>query len=288
MSELDPRLNVFRPDLADIRLRGKVSASHFVSGKAARVQEPVMDLRSGPSPEAALDAQLLRGERVSVFEDREGWAWVQAERDGYVGYAPANALAPNGPEPTHRVIVPRTFAYREPDMKRPMVCALSIGSDVKVVGFAETRGSRFASLDDGTHVFAPHLAPVENCFAPDYVDVAVSLAGTPYLWGGSSAFGLDCSGLVQLCMRLCGRTVLRDTDMQARSIGTVIEPGSRHELLRRGDLVFWKGHVAIMLGGDEIIHASGASMMVVREQLDVALQRIGALYGPPTICRRPE
>lgn len=287
MRALDPRLNVFRPDLADEQLKGKVSATRFVEGEIMRVSAPVMDLRHAPSPEAALDAQLLRGELVSVFEDREGWAWVQAKRDNYVGYAPASALSPEGENPTHSVVVPRTFAYREPDMKRPMVCGLSIGSQVTVAGYSETRGSRFAALDDGTHVFAPHLAAIGDTPDGDYVDVALCLLETPYLWGGSSAFGLDCSGLIQLSMRLCGRTILRDTDMQAVSVGTEIDPGRNHEYLKRGDLVFWTGHVAIMLDDKEIIHASGASMLVEREPLKFALDRIGAHYGPPIAFRRP-
>jgi cell wall-associated NlpC family hydrolase len=287
VSELDPRLNVFRGDLADARLRGKIEALEFAEGKLARVGDPVLDLRNSPSPEASLDAQLLRGEDVRVFEDREGWAWVQALRDGYVGYAPANALLDGGRKPTHRVIVPRTFSYREPDMKKPMVHALSIGSEVCVTGYQETRGSRFAAIDDGTHIYELHLAPITDSAFEHYVDAALLLVGTPYLWGGTSAFGLDCSGLVQLAMRLGGRTVLRDTDMQARSIGEPFDPGENHEFMKRGDLVFWKGHVAIMLDRMEIVHASGSSMTVMRETLDQALRRIGPLYGPPTVFRRP-
>lgn len=287
MKELDPRLNVFRKDLADKRLEGQVVAARYVEGRRACVTTPVLDLRQSPSPEAVTDSQLLRGEIVSVFEDHEGWAWVQAERDGYVGYASANDVSPEGRTVTHRIIVPRTFAYCEPDVKRPAVCALSIGSDVTVTGQTETRGTLFCALDDGTYVFAPHLAAIELSSAQDFVAVAETLLGTPYLWGGTSAFGLDCSGLVQLAMRLCGRTVLRDTDMQSASIGTAIDPGPRYEKLRRGDLVFWKGHVAAMLDGQQLIHASGASMLVTSEPLIDAISRIGAIYGPPTVCRRP-
>jgi cell wall-associated NlpC family hydrolase len=229
----------------------------------------------------------LRGEIVSIFEDHEGWVWVQAERDGYVGYASASGLSPAWQKRTHRIIVPRTFAYREPDVKCPTVCSLSVGSDVTVVGQTETRGAPFYALDDGTHIFARHLAAIERSKAEDHVAVARSMLGTPYLWGGTSAFGLDCSGLVQLALRMCGISVARDTDMQATSIGTEIDPGPRYEKLRRGDLIFWKGHVAIMLDVSQLVHASGTSMLVTCEPLEETVARIGALYGPPTVCRRP-
>lgn len=286
MTTLDRRLNAFRPDLADVGLRGQVEAAAYVEGVAARVVSPVADLRSRPSPEAGLDSQLIAGDEVHVFEDHEGWAWVQAVRDGYVGYAPSSALAVDAPAPTHRVRVPRSFVYREPDMKRPMVTAQSIGAGVAVIGEAETRGTVYALLGNGTAMVADHLEPISATHG-DFVTIAERLDGTPYLWGGASAFGIDCSGLVQLAMRLWGRTVLRDTDMQASSIGTPLSVGDDLSGLKRGDLVFWKGHVAIMRDSDTIIHANGGTMMVNSEPLAEAVERIAKLYGRPTGFRRP-
>ncbi len=286
MTPLDRRLNVFRADLANARLKGQVEAASYAEGRPARVIAPVADLRSRPSPDAGLDSQILAGDDVLIFEDHEGWAWVQAVRDGYVGYAPSAALAVDAPAPTHRVRVPRSFLYREPDMKRPMVMAQSIGAAVAVTGEVETRGTAYALLADGSAMVADHLEPV-SATGSDFVSIAESLERTPYLWGGASAFGIDCSGLVQLAMRLCGTMVLRDTDMQAASIGTALTVGEDLSGLRRGDLVFWKGHVAIMRDSETIIHANGRTMMVNSEPLAEAVERIARLYGRPTGFRRP-
>lgn len=285
MTKLDRRLNAFRPDLADTRLKGQVEATSFAEGRPARVIAPVADLRSRASPDAGLDSQLIAGDEVMIFEDHEGWAWVQAVRDGYVGYAPSWAIATDAPAPTHRVRVPRSFVYREPDMKRPMVMAHSIGAAIAVTGEAETRGTIYALLGDGSAMVADHLEPISATHG-DFVSITETLDGTPYLWGGASAFGIDCSGLVQLALRLCGQTVLRDTDMQAASIGTPLMVADDLSGLRRGDLVFWKGHVAIMRDDDTIIHANGRTMMVNSEPLAEAVERIAPLYGRPTGFRR--
>lgn len=283
---LDRRVNAFRPDLADIRLQGRVEAARFTAGRRARVAAPVLDLRSAPSADAGLDSQLLLGDEVTVFDEADGFAWVQAARDSYVGYVPAAGLAPEGPAPGHVVAVPRTFLYREPDMKRPAIAALSIGSRLTVTGTTTTRGTDYAVLETGEAVVAAHLRPA-GAAADDYVAVAETLERTPYLWGGASGFGVDCSGLVQLGLRMAGRQAPRDTDMQAASLGRPLAFGDDLEGLERGDLVFWKGHVAIMLDGEAIIHASGHAMMVVREPLREAVGRIARLYGRPTGFRRP-
>jgi len=283
MAGLDRRLNAFRPDLADRRLEGQVEAPRFTDGHKAQVCVPVLDMRNAPDANAGLDTQLLLGAVVSVFDEKDGFAWVQSKADGYVGYVPASGLATPGGAATHIIAVPRSFLYAEADMKRPMRASLSLGNQLVITGTAETRGSIYSLLENGEAVMSQHLRPADETVA-DYVAVAEMLERTPYLWGGKSAFGIDCSGLVQLCLRMAGRSAPRDTDMQAALLGEALPDG---ESLQRGDLVFWKGHVAIMLDKDEVIHASGHAMMVVRERLEDAIARIEPFYGRPTGFRRP-
>lgn len=284
---LDRRLNAFRADLADARLKGQVEALNFSQGRLARVAAAVADVRREPSGSSGLDTQLLFGDAVRVFEEGDGWTWIQAERDGYVGYVNAAALGTAAGEATHVVSSPRTFLYPGPDLKLPRAGELSMGSVVEVAGFEERRGTRYAVLASGQAMIAGHIWPAGD-YAPDYVAIAETLLFTPYLWGGATAFGIDCSGLVQLSMRMAGRQVLRDSDMQAGTVGEAIEPGEGSSALRRGDLVFWKGHAGIMADGETLLHANGHTMMVSREPLRQAIDRIGYLYGGPTGFRRPQ
>ncbi|TPN55961.1 MULTISPECIES: NlpC/P60 family protein [unclassified Mesorhizobium] len=286
MTARDARLHAFRSDLADARLKGEVTADRFVAGRPARITASVADLRKAPRPDAGINTQLLFGDDVLVFEDREGWAWVQAERDGYVGYIADMMLGGRDRAPTHIVSVPRTFLYPGPDLRFPIAGQLSMGSTVTVAGAAETRGTHYAVLPSGEAVISGHLRPIGER-ASDYVSVAEMFLGTPYLWGGVSGFGIDCSGLVQLAMRMVGKNVLRDSDMQAASIGEPLDSGADFSELRRGDLVFWKGHVAVMTDAGTMIHANGHTMLVSREGLKDAIARIGYLYGGPTGFRRP-
>lgn len=287
MTTLDRRINAYRPDLADLRLEGEVQAARYVVGQAARIAVPVADLHAAPDVKTGLSTQLLLGAAVTVFDEADGWAWIQAVRDGYVGYLPASDLQTSGLPATHRVRAPRTFVYSEPDLRSPRNAVLSLGSEVTVTGHAETRGTLYAILASNEAVIASHLCHREAC-ATDYVAVAETLINTPYLWGGSSAFGIDCSGLVQLSMQMAGIAVLRDSDMQAGTIGTAIDPGIGYAGLRRGDLVFWKGHVGIMTGPGALLHATGHTMLVSAERLDDAVARVAHLYGSaPTGFRRP-
>jgi len=280
--QLDPRLNAFRPDLADSRLENRVKAGTFVEGVRQRIAEPVVDMRMEPRVDSAIATQLLCGQDVLVFERSEGFAWVQALDDGYVGYIRDVALEGAGGALTHQVTVPRTFVYPAADLRFPPVAALSLGSRLAIAGQVQTRGTDYALLENGSAVIRAHITEIDKK-AADYVSVAESLLRTPYLWGGASAFGIDCSGLVQLSLHMAGKTVLRDSDMQAATIGKQLKA---KDDLRRGDLVFWKGHVAIMTDSENIIHANGASMDVRLEPLRAAIARISALYGEPTVLRR--
>jgi cell wall-associated NlpC family hydrolase len=179
--------------------------------------------------------------------------------------------------------VQRTFLYPEPELRKPHLGVLSMGSRVRIVGEAETRGNHYAVLESGTAVFARHVQPISALDGMDYVEIAARFLETPYLWGGRSGFGIDCSGLVQLALQMTGRSAPRDTDMQAAGLGVPID---RSEL-RRGDLVFWKGHVAVMQDAETILHANGHTMTVARENFEAAVKRIGWLYDQPTGYRRP-
>ncbi len=286
MSMLDRRLNAYRPDLADERLSGKVEASRFTAGTQMQVSASVLDLRAEPRPDSGPQTQIIFGDMVRVFEEQDGWSWVQAERDGYTGYVSAASLEMPGADATHMVIVPRTFIYPGSDLRFPHTKALSLGSRVRIAGSAETRGTQYALLENGEALIATHLAPLDQ-HAADYVAVAETLLHTPYLWGGTSGFGIDCSGIVQLSMWVSGRKVLRDSDMQQNTLGEIIEPDADYSNLKRGDLVFWKGHVAICAAADMLIHASGHTMTVTMEPLHDAIKRIAYLYDLPTLIRRP-
>jgi cell wall-associated NlpC family hydrolase len=283
MTMLDRRLHAYRPDLAEASLEGKVEALRFVSGTPARIAVPVAPLRPQPDLSKGIDTELLFGEDVVVFDRADGWCWVKASSDGYVGYLPEAMLSEGQAQPTHVVTVQRTFLYPEPELRKPHRSVLSMGSRVRVAGEAEARGNHYVVLEDGTAIFAKHVQPISAGRDDDYVEIASRFMNAPYLWGGRSGLGIDCSGLVQLALQMTGGSAPRDTDMQAAGLGKVID---RSEL-RRGDLVFWKGHVAIMEDPETIIHANGHTMTVARENFEDAVKRIGWLYDQPTGYRRP-
>lgn len=282
--QLDKRLHAYRSDRADIALKGRVQAAEYVSGTPAVVARPVTDLKVAPQESAEAGSQLLLGETVTIFDRADGWCWVQADRDRYVGYVPEAGLSGITGSATHIVTVPRTFIYSTADLRSPAKTACSMGSRLTISDMTETRGTAYARMPDGSALIAAHLHPLGFQF-DDYVSVASMFMETPYLWAGKSAFGFDCSGLVQLAMLMCGQSVSRDSDMQAASLGVPVETGA--DTLQRGDLVFWSGHVGIIENPGTMIHASGHAMRVVREKLSDAIDRIAHLYGMPTAYRRP-
>lgn len=277
----DPRLTPARPDLAAEHLRGRVEAAAFAAPRAMRVVAALAPLRREPRPDAPLDTEALAGEAVAVYERHEGWAWGQLERDGYVGYLPEQALAEAAPAPTHVVTALSSFVYPGASIKLPPLACLTLGAQVAVVGEAK----EFLVLADGGHVFAAHLAGLGAAEA-DFVAVAERFRGAPYLWGGKSVRGIDCSGLVQTSLAAAGITAPRDTHMQEAALGHGLDP-ARPELFARGDLVFWKGHVGILSDARTLLHANAHTMSVFSEHLAEACARIQAKsHGAVTSVRR--
>jgi cell wall-associated NlpC family hydrolase len=276
MTKLDPRLTPARPDLAAAHLRGLVTAADYVEGRAMQVVIGIADLQHEPSHYAPLDTQALFGENVTLYEDQEGWGWVQLARDGYVGYIAMAALAEGHTEPTHRVAVNRTFVYQCPDLKMPARRASPLGAAVCV---RATQGA-FAQIGDNAFVFADHLKPYEER-EKDFVTVAERFLHAPYLWGGKTSLGIDCSGLVQIALDAAGIAAPRDTDLQEKAIGAPLAFDADLTGLRRGDVVFWRGHVGIMRDETTLIHANAYHMLVASEPLRTARDRILAKTSQP-------
>ena len=272
---LDPRRHVYRADLAAEQLRGRVEAERYVAGERRQVSAESLPLRREPRFDGRLDTEALHGETVTVYAEDEGWAWVQVDHDGYVGYMPSEGLVAATVTPTHRVSALRTYVFPEPDAKVPPLAMLSLNARIAV---AEDDG-RYVRLAHGGFVYARHVAPLGD-HVGDLVAVAERFLGTPYLWGGRTSVGLDCSGLVQLAAAAAGHSVPRDADMQAAEAG---EPLDWREggALCRGDLVFWEGHVGIMTSPQDLIHANAHHMAVEMEPLRQAADRIEAAAGFP-------
>ena len=225
----------------------------------ATVAVPVADLLD--APQGKRDRQLLLGDAVTVLARRDGIAHVRADKDGYHGFLPALALGAAS-SPTHRVAALATHAYAAPDIKSPDLMTLSFGASVTALG--ET--AKFIETAQG-HIPKQHLKPVDSREG-DPAAVALLFVGTPYLWGGNSRLGIDCSGLVQAALLACGIACPGDSDLQARAFVPVTGPR------RRGDLLFWKGHVAMALDDARLIHANAHHMATVIEPADAALARI--------------
>ncbi len=265
----DPRRNVYRDDLAAKELEGVVRAGKFVEGELNQIVAPSAGIRTKPHKQAPLASEALFGEKVRVFEKTSEWSWGQLQRDGYVGYLETADLSHELTDFTHRVSVLRTFVFSLPDIKSRPVFALSLNSKIK----ATDEEQKFVRIGKSGFIYRRHLSLAGEA-ERDYVSVADKFCGTPYLWGGSQFLGIDCSGLVQMSMLAAGLKAPRDSDMQEEELGFILKGAGVRQSLKRGDLIFWRGHVGIMCNSEDITHANAFHMMTITEPLDQAIQRI--------------
>jgi cell wall-associated NlpC family hydrolase len=266
----DPRLTPARPEVAAKYLEGEVTAARFVEGEVFEVLEAIAPLRRAAAMDAELMTQALKGERVTIYDKNdEGWAWGQLGSDGYVGWLPESTLSRQLSSPTHKVTALWTFAFAGPSIKTPPTHSLPMGAAMAI-----REEGPFAVIDGGYYVPRQHLAPLD-ARVPDFVAVAERFVGVPYLWGGKSAFGIDCSGLVQMSLTASGTGCPRDSDMQCDGLGRELSAAEAKHL-QRGDLIFWNGHVAIVRDAETIVHANAHHMATVIEKTKDAIARIKA------------
>jgi cell wall-associated NlpC family hydrolase len=277
----DPRLTPARPDLAAKYLEGKVKATRFVAGEEFEIIDAIAPLRREPSSDAELSTQALKGERVTIYDrNGEGWAWGQLNSDGYVGWLPDCGLAKPFGASTHKVTALSTFAFPGPSIRLAPTGTVPLGAKLAVRG----DDGAFAVTHEGWYVPQQHLGALgvnEN----DFVAVAERFAGAPYLWGGKTTLGIDCSGLVQIALNAAGIGCPRDSDMQEQALGRTLSQ-SESKRLQRGDLIFWEGHVAIVCDAETIVHANAHHMATAVENTRAAIARIKAAGSEITSIKR--
>lgn len=273
---MDARVTPARSDIAAAHLRGKVVAERFVAGRGLVVTAAWMNLLGQPNGRVV--SQVLHGDLFDVYDEADGFCWGQNRRDSYVGYVASSGLGRVDLAPNARVSTHWGHIYPDADMKSvPARDPLPFMAAVRIIGAA---GS-FQQVRGG---YCPGqcLRPMQR-HESDFVAVAESFIGVPYLWGGCTPLGFDCSGLVQISLLAAGKPVPRDTDQQAAAIGAALAADSPRQ---RGDLVFWKGHVGIMQDATRIIHANGHHMAVTSELLAFVAVRAAETGGKVTSCRR--
>jgi hypothetical protein len=276
---MDKRLHVYRSDLADARLQGLVEADRFASGTMMQFASPCTPVHRAPQGDSMQLTQALMGETALVFESVDGWAWVQLDHDQYVGYVRSESLSAMMHPSTHHVCVASTLIYPKPDLKTQPAILISMNAKLAVIG----EHGQYSELANGGFVFTKHISA--DVAKPDYVAIAEKFLNVTYLWGGKTQSGLDCSGLVQTALHACGISCPRDADMQEKELGRSLQINDL-DGLKRGDLVFWAGHVGIMYDESNLLHANGFHMQTVIEPLKLAATRIADSEKPITSLKR--
>lgn len=269
-NKLDPRINAYRDDLADIRLQEHIEARRFVSGSPARIIAPITNVYGKAEP-GPLVTQALFGETLHIFETKNGFHWVQLDADNYVGYVAEQDVDHGAAVATHRINVPLAHVYAKADIKSQPLELLPLGARVQAVG---SNSDEWHSLSRGGFI---KTSAVRDVAYPDLAVAAMQFLHAPYLWGGRTALGIDCSGLVQVAMNMLGQTCPRDSDQQEAFLGEKIS----EKKLQRNDLVFFKGHVGIMWNDTDLLHANAHAMATTLEPLADVTQRAAI-----TSCRR--
>jgi len=290
----DPRALMSNGRVAHVSLRGQVAAERFTEGTWMRVCTPVAALRDAPGGQGGRRArELVLHERFLALEETSEGVFGAAGRDGYVGWMAPEALAPDTAPMTHVVCARQSYLACVPELKdgRDDVELVSFGTPVRVSAthedgrWAEVGRLRPAAECDGhktewtAYIPAAHLRPL-GAPETDPVAVALRFLGTPYHWGGNSGFGIDCSGLAQAAHLACDIDCPGDSDLQRNALGEALAPDAR---LRRGDVVFWPGHVGLMVDASAFVHATAYGMAVVVEPLATVEARIGTR----ALVRRP-
>ncbi len=282
MPALDPRLTPARPDLAAAHLKGQVEAERFVEPVDRQAIAASVPIRRTPEPHGAVDDQLLAGDVFALLEEKAGWGWGYSRADGFVGWVELLALSEEVEPVDHRITALRTYAFSEPDLKSEPNLLLSLNCSFR----AGRRESRYVEAIGLGWVFTDHCAGLDET-ASDFVAVAESFLGAPYLWGGKESLGLDCSGLVQMALLAAGTEVPRDSDQQEAFLGAIWTDVTANPQRERGDVVFWPGHVGIMTDSEHLLHANGHWMDVTLEAFDEAERRIREAHAPVRGIFRP-
>ena len=272
VQEPDPRTNAYSGEVADAALEGVVESRRFVRPVPHRLVEGISEMmRKEPDGNSICVSELLAGQRFDVVDEADGWAWGYSAHDHYVGYVRSEHLRTDAPTRTHWITTTLALGFSRPDIKSDVTMNLPMTAEIA----AETFDENFLRHRNGTFVHRRHAAPIGE-FASDHVQVAKYFLGTPYRWGGRRRTGIDCSGLVQVALARIGIDAPRDSDMQERELGQ----NATGDTLRRGDLVFFPGHVGIMADETNLLHANAHWMTTLIEPLDDVCAR---LDGPRSI-----